>query len=76
MLERGDAAALFLISKSGRIEPTNAEAHFNLATAYAALGEFDLAAETLESGLKLSPAEPLATAMRERLTQYRQSQRR
>ena len=77
LLQRGSAGdALPHLREAIRIDPANIEARYNLAAAHAALGDFDRAVEILEAALTLSPPEPLASAMRERLTLYRRSQRR
>jgi Flp pilus assembly protein TadD len=76
-LQRGEVPeALAHLREAIRAEPTNVQVHYNLAAAYAASGDVDRAVETAQNGLKLSPAEPLASALRERLAQYREKQRR
>jgi cytochrome c-type biogenesis protein CcmH/NrfG len=72
-LQQGRAAeALPHFRQSVRIEPGNVEAHSNLASALAATGDFGAAIEALQRAAQLSPREPLATSIRERLLLYRQ----
>jgi Tetratricopeptide repeat len=56
-----------------RIEPTNVEAQSNIATALAATGDFPGAVDALQRAARLSPGEPLATSIRERLALYREN---
>ena len=73
-LQQGRAAdALGHFREALRIEPGNVEAQSNLGTALAASGDFKGAVDALERASKLSPAEPLATSIRERLVLYRQN---
>jgi tetratricopeptide (TPR) repeat protein len=77
LLQRGRAGdARPHLQEAMRIDPANMEARYNLAAAHAALADVDRAIEILEEALTLSPPEPLASAMRERLTLYRRSERR
>src|SRR5438093_5669579 len=46
-----------------------------LAAAYAAAGEFERAQDAASAALRLAPAEPLATEIRQRLDLYRQRRR-
>ena len=66
------AEALAHFREALRIEPGNVEAQSNLGTALAATGDFKSAVEALQRASALSPAEPLATSIRERLALYRQ----
>ena len=73
-LQQGRAAdALGHFREALRIEPGNVEAQSNLGTALAASGDFKGAVDALERASKLSPAEPLAASIRERLALYRQN---
>jgi tetratricopeptide (TPR) repeat protein len=73
LLQRGDTAeALAHLVEAVRVEPSNIEAHYNLAAAHAQSGNYGKAVEVAEAALKLSPAEPMASALRERIAQYRQ----
>ena len=73
-LQQGRAVdALGHFREALRIEPGNVEAQSNLGTALAASGDFKGAVDALERASKLSPAEPLATSIRERLVLYRQN---
>ena len=73
-LQQGRPAdALAHFREAVRIEPGNVEAQSNLATALAATGDFKSAVEALQRASALSPAEPLAASIRERLALYRQN---
>jgi cytochrome c-type biogenesis protein CcmH/NrfG len=77
LLQRGETLeALTHLGEAVRLEPSNVEAHYNLAAAHAAAGDFGRAIEMAQAGLKLSPPEPLATALRESLAAYQRRQRR
>jgi len=54
-----------------KIDPNYAEARGNLARAFAAGGRFTEAVREVEAAMKLSPAEPLASVLREQLRVYR-----
>ena len=76
-LQQGRPAdALAHFREAVRIEPGNVEAQSNLATALAATGDFKSAVEALQRASALSPAEPLAASIRERLALYRQNRLR
>jgi Flp pilus assembly protein TadD len=55
-----------------RLQPTSPSALGNLAAAYAATKQFDRAVEYAEAALRLRPAEPLATTLKEQRDRYRQ----
>jgi lipoprotein NlpI len=75
LLQRGRAdEALDHLREAIRLDRTNVQAHTNLADAYAALGRFDLAVRAVESALRFDPSEPASSALRARLSAYRQRQ--
>jgi tetratricopeptide (TPR) repeat protein len=75
LLQRGHAdEALGHLREAVRLDRTNIQAHTNLADAYAALGQFDLAVRAVEAALRLDPSEPASSALRARLSAYRQRQ--
>jgi Flp pilus assembly protein TadD len=59
------------VQEAVRLEPSNMEAHINLAAAHAARGRFDLAARAIETALRLNPSESVVAVLRERREAYR-----
>ena len=57
------------LEQAVRLDPANLSAFFNLSEAYVATGAFDRAIDALDRALRLSPAEPLATQLRQRRQQ-------
>jgi tetratricopeptide (TPR) repeat protein len=58
-----------------RLQPKSAEALRNLAQAYAIAGDFDRAVGTIDTALRLSPPEPLASELARRRELYQQHKR-
>ena len=63
------------VREAVRLDPTNVEAHTNLAAAHAVLGEFHRAVDIIEGALKLNLSDPVAAVLRARLEAYRRSSR-
>jgi Flp pilus assembly protein TadD/mono/diheme cytochrome c family protein len=73
LLKQGRLAEAFAhLFEAIRLDPANTEARFNLAETHAAAGQLDKAIDTAQAALELSPAEPLRSALRDRLGVYRQ----
>ena len=62
--------ALTHLQQAVRLDPANPQALFGLAEAYAAVGSFDLAIETIERAIKLPMPEALATRVIARRDEY------
>lgn len=73
MLAQGKTGdALKHLQQAVRLDAANPQALFGLATAYAAVGSFDLAVETIDRAIKLPMPEALATQVLARRAQYLQ----
>ena len=58
-----------------RLQPHAVDGFMNLAAAYAAAGRFELAVNTAEAALRLSPPEPTASEIRRRRELYAERKR-
>jgi cytochrome c-type biogenesis protein CcmH/NrfG len=71
MLAQGKTGdALRHLQQAVRLDDTNPQALFGLAQAYAAVGSFDLAVETIDRAIKQPMPEALATQVLARRAQY------
>ncbi len=77
MLVQGKTGdALKHLQQAVRLDPANPQALFGLAEAYAAVGSFDLAIETIDRAIKLPMPEALATLVLARRELYLKRQPR